>query len=168
MGEAKKKGRFLKVIIVQKFITGIIEIVLAFGILRFAGKDLAEMVRNAAFYLRNRRGKQFHSRDSHESRSPARQYHPRRFGKPFPLRRPRAPRSIRPSHEEEMGRVAHRHIHSLFIPYEIWILIAHPSIIKLSILVFNCAIVYYLAKHKELFRKRRAETAVRPAFYSFT
>src|SRR3989304_5861758 len=51
MGETKKRGKFLKVIIVQKFVTGIIEIVLAFGILRFAGKDLAEIVRHAAFYL---------------------------------------------------------------------------------------------------------------------
>ena len=58
--------------------------------------------------------------------------------------------------------MAHGHIHSLFIPYEIYILVAHPSIIKLFILVFNCAIVYYLAKHKELFGEKEILTGKLP------
>lgn len=42
-----------------------------------------------------------------------------------------------------------------FIPFELYEVLEDVSPIKVAILVLNIAIVYYLAKHKELFRKRK-------------
>ncbi len=41
---------------------------------------------------------------------------------------------------------------SLFIPFEIYEIVQEQTIIRISILILNIAIVYYLAKHKELFK----------------
>ncbi|MEK7313208.1 MAG: DUF2127 domain-containing protein [Deltaproteobacteria bacterium] len=155
MGEAKKKGRFLKVIIVQKFITGIIEIVLAFGILRFAGKDLAEMVRNAAFYLGIAEENNFIQGTLMKAEALHANTILGASASLFLLGGLALLEAYGLHMRKKWGEWLTVISTSLFIPYEIWILIAHPSIIKLSILVFNCAIVYYLAKHKELFRKKK-------------
>lgn len=45
-----------------------------------------------------------------------------------------------------------------YIPFEAYILINKFSAIKLGVLILNILIVYYLAKHTELFRSRK-ETA---------
>lgn len=45
------------------------------------------------------------------------------------------------------------------IPFEIIAVVQHFSAVKLLVLVINCLIVYYLAKHKELFKKRSPRTA---------
>jgi uncharacterized membrane protein (DUF2068 family) len=47
----------------------------------------------------------------------------------------------------------------LLIPYEIYLLMEDASALKAAVLVINAAIVYYLARHKELF-KRRKDVAV--------
>lgn len=155
MGEAKKKGRFLKVIIAQRFIAGVIEIVLAFGILRFAGSDIAEMVRHAAYYLGIAEENHFI------------QWSLRKAGalhtntilgvslSLFLLGGLALFEAYGLHMRRKWGEWLTVISTSLFIPYEIYILIEHPSLVKLSILVFNCAIVYYLAKHKELFGKKR-------------
>ena len=44
---------------------------------------------------------------------------------------------------------------SLLIPYESYHVITSFGFVKLSILVINILIVYYLAKHKELFKSRK-------------
>lgn len=46
-----------------------------------------------------------------------------------------------------------------FIPYEFYHLATGPSVLKAVIAVINCAIVYFLAKHKELFKSSKAKTA---------
>lgn len=43
---------------------------------------------------------------------------------------------------------------SMFIPFEIYEVILKQTIVRVGALVINVAIVYYLAKHKELFPKR--------------
>ncbi|MBI5809866.1 MAG: DUF2127 domain-containing protein [Deltaproteobacteria bacterium] len=43
---------------------------------------------------------------------------------------------------------------SLLIPFELYYVIMKISFIKVAVLVINCVIVYYLARHKELFKKR--------------
>ncbi len=45
---------------------------------------------------------------------------------------------------------------SMLIPYEAYHVITSFGLVKLSILVINVLIVYYLAKHKELFKSRKA------------
>lgn len=49
---------------------------------------------------------------------------------------------------------------SALIPFEIYEIIKEISTFKIVVLVINCLIVYYLAKHKELFKSRKE--AVRP------
>lgn len=43
---------------------------------------------------------------------------------------------------------------SSFIPFEIYHVLDRPSLIRISVLVLNVIIVYYLIKHKELFSKK--------------
>lgn len=45
---------------------------------------------------------------------------------------------------------------SMLLPYEAYHVITSFGLVKLSILVINVLIVYYLAKHKELFKSRKA------------
>lgn len=44
---------------------------------------------------------------------------------------------------------------SLFIPLELYEVVQEQTPVRVGALVINVAIVYYLAKHKELFPKRR-------------
>ncbi len=41
------------------------------------------------------------------------------------------------------------------IPYEVYEIFKSFSAIKVLVLIINCLIVYFLAKHKELFKRRR-------------
>ncbi|MEE9614457.1 MAG: DUF2127 domain-containing protein [Thermodesulfobacteriota bacterium] len=45
---------------------------------------------------------------------------------------------------------------SIFIPFELYKVAEKLTVTMISILVLNCAIVYYLAKHKELFKSKKA------------
>lgn len=49
---------------------------------------------------------------------------------------------------------------SLLIPFEVYEVAIEVSVLKLSILVINILIVFYLAKHKELFKGKRRRKAV--------
>ncbi|MBI5892554.1 MAG: DUF2127 domain-containing protein [Deltaproteobacteria bacterium] len=40
----------------------------------------------------------------------------------------------------------------LFIPFEIYEVIQAQTLVRIGALILNIAIVYYLAKHKELFK----------------
>ncbi|MEK7689289.1 MAG: DUF2127 domain-containing protein, partial [Deltaproteobacteria bacterium] len=42
---------------------------------------------------------------------------------------------------------------ALLIPFEIYEIIQEQTTIYIGVLILNCAIVYYLAKHKELFKR---------------
>ncbi len=44
---------------------------------------------------------------------------------------------------------------SVFIPFELYEVYVKVTILRVSVLFVNCAIVYYLVKHRELFRSRR-------------
>ena len=44
----------------------------------------------------------------------------------------------------------------ILIPFELYGVIEKVTVLRVIILVINIAIVYYLAKHKELFRKKKA------------
>jgi uncharacterized membrane protein (DUF2068 family) len=45
----------------------------------------------------------------------------------------------------------------LMIPYEIYEILKHVTMLKVLILIINSFIVYYLASHKELFHSRREQ-----------
>jgi uncharacterized membrane protein (DUF2068 family) len=47
------------------------------------------------------------------------------------------------------------------VPYELYMTVESFSVVKLLILLINSALVYYLAKHRELF-KRRGEAGLAP------
>ena len=42
----------------------------------------------------------------------------------------------------------------VLIPYELYLVVSNFSILKLLVLIINSAIVYYLAKHRELFSRK--------------
>ncbi|HBG47041.1 MAG TPA: hypothetical protein DDW94_08640 [Deltaproteobacteria bacterium] len=42
----------------------------------------------------------------------------------------------------------------LFIPFELYEVIEKVTVLRVAILLLNIAIVYYLAKHKELFKRK--------------
>ena len=44
---------------------------------------------------------------------------------------------------------------SLLIPFEVYEIIQEQTAIKIGVLILNITIVYYLAKHKELFKKKK-------------
>lgn len=43
----------------------------------------------------------------------------------------------------------------LMIPYELYEVLKHVTALKVTVLIINSLIVYYLARHKELFHSRR-------------
>ncbi|HAG50619.1 MAG: hypothetical protein A2X87_01185 [Deltaproteobacteria bacterium GWC2_42_51] len=45
---------------------------------------------------------------------------------------------------------------SLLIPFEVYEIIQEQTAIKIGVLILNITIVYYLAKHKELFKKKKS------------
>jgi uncharacterized membrane protein (DUF2068 family) len=45
----------------------------------------------------------------------------------------------------------------LMIPYELYEIFKHVTTLKVVVLVINSLIVYYLARHKELFHSRKEE-----------
>lgn len=44
---------------------------------------------------------------------------------------------------------------SLFIPFELYEIIKEQTLVRIGVLCLNITIVYYLAKHKELFKRRK-------------
>ena len=44
----------------------------------------------------------------------------------------------------------------LLIPFELYEVMEKVTLLRVTILIINTVIVYYLAKHKELFRKKKA------------
>lgn len=48
---------------------------------------------------------------------------------------------------------------AVFIPFEVYEVALRATPVKLGALALNCAIVWYLVKHKELFRRKRREHA---------
>ncbi|MBI5344603.1 MAG: DUF2127 domain-containing protein [Deltaproteobacteria bacterium] len=51
---------------------------------------------------------------------------------------------------------------ALLIPFELYYVIMRITLVKAAVLVINCAIVYYLARHKELFKKRSRAVSLKP------
>jgi len=45
---------------------------------------------------------------------------------------------------------------SLLIPFEVYEIIQEQTATKIAVLILNITIVYYLAKHKELFKKKKS------------
>ena len=45
---------------------------------------------------------------------------------------------------------------SLLIPFEVYEIIQEQTAIKIGVLILNITIVYYVAKHKELFKKKKS------------
>ncbi len=147
----ENRAYFLKVIIAQKFIVGIIEFALALGVLAFLDKDIGALAEWLAGYF---------SLDMENSYV---RYFVEKAGlignntimgasgvlfllgvlafvEGYGL-------YIRRRWAEWLTVVST----SLFIPFELYEVIREITLVKVGILVFNCAVVYYLAKHKELF-----------------
>ena len=48
----------------------------------------------------------------------------------------------------------------MLIPYEFYLLVSNFSVLKLLVLIINSLIVYYLARHRELFVRKGEQPAV--------
>ncbi len=147
----QNRAYFLKVIIAQKFIVGIIEFALALGVLALLDKDIGAMAEWFAGYC-NLDADKGYARYFIEKAGLVGNniivgasgvlflFGVLAFVEGYGL-------YIRRRWAEWLTVVST----SLFIPFELYEVIREITIVKVGILVFNCAVVYYLAKHKELF-----------------
>lgn len=149
----KKHETFLKIIIIEKSTLGIIAALLSFGVIIFINKDMEEFANQIVDYfdldmdnsyieamitgigmIKNRTMIVFSiGMVSYASLNLAMAYGLHR----------------RKRWAEWLTVIAT----ALLIPFEIYEIIQEQTLIRISILILNCAIVYYLAKHKDLFKR---------------
>lgn len=149
----KKHETFLKIIIIEKFTLGIIAALLSFGVIIFINKDMEEFANQIVDYF---------DLDMDNSYIEAMitgigmiknrtmivvsigmvSYASLNLAMAYGLHR-------RKRWAEWLTVIAT----ALFIPLEIYEIIQEQTLIRIGILILNCAIVYYLAKHKELFKR---------------
>ncbi len=151
----EKKAYFLKVIIAQKFIVGVIELALALGVLAFLDKDMGALAEGLAGYFNMNTENHYVQYLIEKAGLIGNHTIWGASGVLFLL-------SVL-AFVEGYGLYIRRRwaewltvvSTSLFIPFELYEVIRDITPIKVGILVFNCAVVYYLAKHKELFSSRK-------------
>ncbi|MBI5560942.1 MAG: DUF2127 domain-containing protein [Deltaproteobacteria bacterium] len=154
MEHGVKKEGFLRLIIIQKLSTGAVELVLSAGAISFLNRDLESITLNAAAYLNldveNRSIQLLIRKAGMISNGTILGVSGGLLlfgvlalteGWGLHMRRRWA---------EWLTVIST----SSFIPFEIYEIIKNISIIKTGTLILNCAIVYYLVKHKELFKKK--------------
>ncbi|MBI3397894.1 MAG: DUF2127 domain-containing protein [Deltaproteobacteria bacterium] len=151
----KKNEAFLKFIIVEKFVLGIIAVLLAFGILSLINKDMEEFANEiVAFFnldmdnyyieaLIDKIGMIENGTIIGVSIGIV-SYAALNLAMSYGLHKRRR-------WAEWLTVVAT----SLLIPFEIYEIVQVQTLIRIGVLVLNIAIVYYLAKHKELFKGRK-------------
>lgn len=156
MKSGVKKEKFLKFIIIQKFSTGSLELLLSLGVLSFLNRDIEAVALNIVEYLtldvENRYVEMLIKKAGMISNGTLLGVSGGLFffgvlslieGWGLHKRRRWA---------EWLTVVST----SVFIPFEVYEIIKAVSIIKVGTLILNAAIVYYLARHKELFKRRPA------------
>ncbi|MBI3753204.1 MAG: DUF2127 domain-containing protein [Deltaproteobacteria bacterium] len=151
----KKSETFLKVIIMEKFTLGVIAALLSFGIISLINKDMEEFANNLVVFfnldtdnyyieaLIDRIGMIENGTIIGVSIGMV-SYASLNLAMAYGLHKRRR-------WAEWLTVIAT----SLLIPFEIYEIIQAQTIVRIGILILNIAIVYYLAKHKELFKGRK-------------
>lgn len=151
----KKSEVFLKFIIIEKFVLGVITVLLSFGVLSLINKDMEEFADKLVTFFNLDMGNYYIEAlitrigmiengtiigvsigmISYATLNLIESYglHKRRRW------------------AEWLTVIAT----ALLIPFEIYEIIQAQTLIRIGVLIFNVAIVYYLAKHKELFKGRK-------------
>jgi uncharacterized membrane protein (DUF2068 family) len=149
----KKNEVFLKIIIIEKFTLGIIAVLLSFGIISLINKDMEKFANEIVtffnldmnnYYINaviNRIGMIENGTIIGVSIGMV-SYASLNLAMGYGLYRRRR-------WAEWLTVIAT----SLLIPFEIYEIIQEQTVIRIGILILNAAIVYYLAKHKELFKE---------------
>jgi len=149
----KKHDTFLKIIIIEKFALGIIAALLSFGVISFINKDMEVFANQIVDYF------DLDMDNSYIEAVITRigmikngtiigvsigmvSYASLNLAMGYGLH-------MRKRWAEWLTVIAT----ALFIPFEIYEIIQEQTLIRIGILILNCAIVYYLAKHKELFKR---------------
>ena len=149
----KKHEAFLKIIIIEKFALGIIAALLSFGVISFINKDMEVFANQIVDYF------DLDMDNSYIEAVITRigmikngtiigvsigmvSYASLNLAMGYGLH-------MRKRWAEWLTVIAT----ALFIPFEIYEIIQEQTLIRIGILILNCAIVYYLAKHKELFKR---------------
>jgi uncharacterized membrane protein (DUF2068 family) len=155
----EKNEAFLKFIIIEKFALGIIAILLTFGVLSLVNKDMEEFAHSLVIFfnlnMENKYIEAFITRIGMMKNGTIIgasigmvSYAALNFAMSYGLHKRRV--------WAEWLTVGAT---SIFIPFEIYEIIKEPTAIKVGVLILNIAIVYFLAKHKELFKKKKKSLA---------
>jgi uncharacterized membrane protein (DUF2068 family) len=151
----KNNETFLKIIIIEKFLLGTIAALLSFGIISLINKDMEEFANNVVIFfnldmnnhyievLIDKIGMIENGTIIGISIGMV-SYSTLNLAMGYGLHK-------RKRWAEWLTVIAT----SLLIPFEIYEIIQEQTIIRIGILILNIAIVYYLAKHKELFKGRK-------------
>lgn len=148
----KKEEAFLKIIIIEKFTLGILAILLSFSVISLINKDMEVFANQIVDYFNL-------DMDNRYIEAVIRRigmigngtiigvsigmvsYASLNLAMAYGLHR-------RKRWAEWLTVIAT----ALFIPFEIYEIIQEQTLVRIGILILNAAIVWYLAKHKELFK----------------
>lgn len=151
----KKKEIFLKIIIIEKLVLGVMAVLLAFGIISLINEDMEEFADKLVIFFNL-------DMDNYYIEALIDKIGMIENGTIIGI-------SIGMVSYATLNLVEAYGLHrrkrwaewltviatSLLIPFEIYEIIQEQTIIRIGILILNIAIVYYLAKHKELFKGRK-------------
>ncbi|MBI3756299.1 MAG: DUF2127 domain-containing protein [Deltaproteobacteria bacterium] len=151
----KKNAAFLKLIIIEKFTLGIIAALLSFGVISLINKDMEEFANElVAFFnldMDNRYIEMLIDKIGMIENGMIIgvsigmvSYAALNLSMAYGLHKRRR-------WAEWLTVIAT----SLLIPFEVYEIIQEQTIVRIGILILNAAIVYYLAKHKELFTRKK-------------
>jgi len=151
----KKSETFLKFIIIEKFIIGIVSVLLAFGIISLVNKDMEvfaqELVKYFNLDMENHYIEAVITRIGMIGNGTI-------IGASVGMVSVSAMNFLMSYGLHKRKRWAEWltvSATSLLIPFEIYEIVDKPTPSRIGILILNIGIVYYLAKHKELFPTRR-------------
>lgn len=152
----KKSETFLKFIIIEKFFLGIVFSLLSFGILSLINKDMEKFAADIV-YLFNLNTDNYYIDYIIEKIAMVKNgtIIGVSVGMVF-----LAALNLAMSYGLHKRRVWAEWLTvgatSLLIPFEVYEIIQEQTAIKIGVLILNITIVYYLAKHKELFKKKKS------------
>jgi uncharacterized membrane protein (DUF2068 family) len=149
----KKHETFLKIIIIEKYALGIIATLLSFGVIIFINKDMEEFANQIVDYFDLDMDNSYiealitgigmiKNRTMIVVSIGMVSYASLNLAMAYGLHR-------RKLWAEWLTVIAT----ALLIPFEIYEIVQEQTLIRIGILILNCTIVYYLVKHKELFKR---------------
>ena len=149
----KKHETFLKIIIIEKFTLGIIAVLLSFGVINLINKDMEVFTNQIVDYFDL-------DMDNRYIEAVITKIGMIKNGTIIGVSIGMVSYALL---NLAMGYGLHRRKRwaewltviatALLIPFEIYEIIQEQTTIYIGVLILNCAIVYYLAKHKELFKR---------------